>query len=65
MKETDEAKLCLTCRPGAYYRADVPLYLLMVYAKARRDDLAPVRSEQCARSPRGSNRRSGGRREGP
>jgi hypothetical protein len=41
MKETDEAKLCLTCRPGAYYRADVPLYLLMVYAKARRDDLAP------------------------
>jgi hypothetical protein len=24
-----------------YYRADVPLYLLMVYAKARREDLAP------------------------
>ena len=24
-----------------YYRADVPIYLLMVYAKARREDLAP------------------------
>jgi hypothetical protein len=24
-----------------YYRADVPLYLLMVYAKARREDLSP------------------------
>ncbi|HJU16457.1 MAG TPA: type II toxin-antitoxin system RelE/ParE family toxin [Stellaceae bacterium] len=24
-----------------YYRTDMPLYLLMVYAKARRDDLSP------------------------
>jgi hypothetical protein len=24
-----------------YYRSDVPIYLLMVYAKARREDLAP------------------------
>jgi mRNA-degrading endonuclease RelE of RelBE toxin-antitoxin system len=24
-----------------YYRSDVPLYLLMVYAKARREDLSP------------------------
>lgn len=43
-----------------FYRdADRPLYLLMVYAKARQENLTPMRSGSCASWPRCSKVENG------
>jgi hypothetical protein len=41
-----------------YYHADAPIYLLMVYAKSRREDLSPDAKRAVQGSPRELSRRT-------